>query len=85
MPTILVIYLAGDVGGAKEYEKETGTVIIERFRVEPAHSWGTGEESWTLLMGKDLMRNHNAVEEQVAKMAYISYQVNPALTRTDCL
>jgi L-ribulose-5-phosphate 4-epimerase len=67
-----------------EYEKETGTVIIERFKeLNPVHIPGVlvknhGPFSW----GKDPHEAvHNAVVmEQVAKMAYISYQVNPALT-----
>lgn len=67
-----------------EYEKETGTVIIERFKnLNPAHIPGVlvknhGPFSW----GKDPNDAvHNAVVmEQVAKMAFISKQVNPQLT-----
>jgi Ribulose-5-phosphate 4-epimerase and related epimerases and aldolases len=67
-----------------EYEKETGTVIIERFReINPVHIPGVlvknhGPFSW----GKDPYEAvHNAVVlEQVAKMASISLQVNPKLT-----
>ncbi len=67
-----------------EYEKETGTVIIDRFEgLNPDHipavlvknhgpfSWGENAHDAV----------HNAVVmEQVAKMAYISYGVNPSLT-----
>lgn len=67
-----------------DYEKETGTVIIERFKgLNPAHIPGVlvknhGPFAW----GKDPHEAvHNAVVmEQVAKMAYISRQVNPQLT-----
>ncbi len=72
-----------------EYEKETGTVIIERFReLNPAHIPGVlvknhGPFSW----GKDPHEAvHNAVVmEQVAKMAFIAYQVNPNLTMNELL
>ena len=67
-----------------DYEKDTGTVIIERFKdLNPAHVPGVlvknhGPFAW----GKDPHEAvHNAVVmEQVAKMAYISHQVNPQLT-----
>ncbi len=66
-----------------EYELETGNVIIERFNnINPVHVPGVlvcnhGPFSW----GKDAHDAvHNAVVmEQVAKMAYIAYTVNPAL------
>ncbi|SCD19726.1 L-ribulose-5-phosphate 4-epimerase UlaF [Proteiniphilum saccharofermentans] len=72
-----------------EYEKETGTVIIERFsELNPAHIPGVlvknhGPFSW----GKDPHEAvHNAVVmEQVAKMAFIAYQVNPNLTMNELL
>jgi len=72
-----------------EYEKETGSVIIERFRgLDPLHIPGVlvknhGPFSW----GKDAHEAvHNAVvTEQVAKMAYISLQVNPQLTMNKLL
>jgi L-ribulose-5-phosphate 4-epimerase len=72
-----------------EYEKETGTVIIERFRsLNPAHILGVlvknhGPFSW----GKDAQDAvHNAVVmEQVAKMAFIAQQINPALTMNPLL
>jgi L-ribulose-5-phosphate 4-epimerase len=71
----------GEVKG--EYEKETGTVIIERFQnINPDHVPAVlvcnhGPFSW----GKDAHDAvHNAVVmEQVAKMAYIAYTVNPNL------
>ncbi|MBP1637221.1 MAG: araD [Bacteroidetes bacterium] len=67
-----------------EYELETGKVIIERFqRLNPdfipgvlvknhgPFSWGNNAEDAV----------HNAlVMEQVAKMAYIAYSINPDLT-----
>lgn len=67
-----------------EYEKETGTVIIERFReLNPVYIPGVlvknhGPFSW----GKDPHEAvHNAVVmEQVAKMAFVSLQVNPQTT-----
>jgi len=67
-----------------EYELETGNVIIERFNeLNPDFIPGVlvknhGPFSW----GKDAHDAvHNAVVmEQVAKMAYIAYGVNPDLT-----
>lgn len=72
-----------------EYEKETGTVIIERFsELNPTHVPGVlvknhGPFSW----GKDPHEAvHNAVVmEQVAKMAFIAYNINPNLTMNDLL
>jgi len=66
-----------------EYEKETGNVIIERFKnINPVHVPGVlvcnhGPFSW----GKDAQDAvHNAVVmEQVGKMAYIAYTINPGL------
>ncbi len=67
-----------------EYEKETGNVIVKRFEnINPIENPGVlvknhGAFSW----GKDaVMAVHNAVVmETVAKMAYLSYGINPALT-----
>lgn len=72
-----------------EYEKATGTVIIERFQsLNPDHIPGAlvknhGPFSW----GKDAHDAvHNAVVmEQVAKMAFISKQLNPDLTMNPLL
>ena len=74
-----------------EYEKHTGTVIVERFveaGMNPMHTPGVlvknhGPFAW----GKDGDEAvHNAVVmEQVAKMAFVAYQVNPALTMNDLL
>lgn len=72
-----------------DYEKDTGTVIIERFKgLNPAHIPGVlvknhGPFAW----GKDPHDAvHNAVVmEQVAKMAFISRQVNPQLTMNSWL
>ena len=72
-----------------EYELETGNVIIERFKGQnPDFTPGVlvknhGPFAW----GKDAHDAvHNAVVmEQVAKMAYISYGVNPDLTMNNHL
>jgi L-ribulose-5-phosphate 4-epimerase len=71
------------------YEKETGTVIIERFKeLNPVHIPGVlvknhGPFSW----GKNAEEAvHNAVVmEQVAKMSFIAFQVNPELTMNELL
>jgi L-ribulose-5-phosphate 4-epimerase len=76
-----------EVKGA--YELETGNVIIKRFEgLNPVHTPGVlvknhGPFSW----GKDgFDAVHNAVVmEQVAKMAYIAFGVNPNLTMNDLL
>ncbi len=72
-----------------EYEKDTGTVIIESFRnINPDYVPGVlvknhGPFSW----GKNAADAvHNAVVmEQVAKMAYIAYGLNPNLTMNENL
>lgn len=72
-----------------DYEKDTGTIIIERFKgIEPMHIPGVlvknhGPFSW----GKDAHQAvHNAkVMEEVAKMAFIAYSVNPKLTMNKAL
>lgn len=72
-----------------DYELETGNVIIRRFEgLNPMHTPGVlvknhGPFAW----GKDPHEAvHNAVVmEQVAKMAAIAYQVNPALTMNQLL
>jgi L-ribulose-5-phosphate 4-epimerase len=72
-----------------EYEKETGTVIIERFDgINPTYVPGVlvqnhGPFSW----GKNASDAvHNAVVmEQVAKMAYIAFSINPNLTMNPLL
>lgn len=72
-----------------DYELETGNVIIERFQgINPVHVPGVlvknhGPFSW----GKDAHDAvHNAVVmEQVAKMAYVAYSVNPQLTMNPLL
>ena len=71
-----------EVKGA--YELETGNVIVRRFEeLNPVHTPGVlvknhGPFAW----GKDAHDAvHNAVVlEQVAKMAYIAYDINPQLT-----
>lgn len=72
-----------------DYELETGNVIVRRFRdINPVHTPGVlvknhGPFTW----GKDASEAvHNAVVlEQVAKMAYIAFGVNPALTMNPLL
>lgn len=67
-----------------DYELETGKVIVETFNgINPAHTPGVlvsnhGPFTW----GKDPHEAvHNAVVlEQVAKMAFVAFSVNPALT-----
>jgi len=71
------------------YEKDTGTVIVERFaHLNPDHLPGVlvknhGPFSW----GKNPHDAvHNAVVlEQVAKMAFIAYSINPQLTMNSML
>ncbi len=78
---------ADEVNG--QYELETGNVIINRFKgLNPMHTPGVlvknhGPFAW----GKDPHEAvHNAVVmEQVAKMASISYMVNPQLTMNPLL
>jgi len=72
-----------------EYEKETGKVIVERFKgLNPDYTPGVlvnnhGPFSW----GKDAHDAvHNAVVlEQVAKMAFIAYSINPELKMNETL
>ena len=72
-----------------EYELETGNVIVERFKgLNPVHTPGVlvknhGPFTW----GKDAFEAvHNAVVlEQVTKMAFISFSVNPSLTMNPLL
>ncbi len=73
------------------YERHTGTVIVRRFveaGMNPMHTPGVlvknhGPFAW----GKDAHEAvHNAVVmEQVAKMAFVAYQVNPALGMNELL
>jgi Ribulose-5-phosphate 4-epimerase and related epimerases and aldolases len=72
-----------------EYELETGQVIVERFKnLNPEHTPGVlvknhGPFTW----GKDADNAvHNAVVlEEIAKMASISYTINPSLTMNPLL
>ena len=73
------------------YEKETGTVVIDCFQTKnlnPAHTPGVlvknhGPFAWGKSPDEAV---HNAVVlEQVAKMAWVAYQVNPALTMNPLL
>lgn len=72
-----------------DYELETGKVIVKRFEgLNPTHTPGVlvknhGPFTWGKTPEEAV---HNAVVlEQVAKMAYISYMVNPALTMNPLL
>ena len=74
-----------------EYEKETGVVIVDRFRrdnINPVHTPAVlvknhGPFAW----GKDAAQAvyHAVVTEQVAKMAFVSFMVNPATTMNPLL
>ena len=72
-----------------QYELETGNVIVKRFaKLNPLHTPAVlvknhGPFSW----GKDAFDAvHNAVVmEQVAKMAFIAFGVNPSLTMNSLL
>ena len=80
---------AGEVEG--DYELETGNVIVNCFNdrnINPVHTPGVlvknhGPFAW----GKDPHDAvHNAVVmEQVAKMAFVAYSVNPSLTMNPLL
>jgi L-ribulose-5-phosphate 4-epimerase len=71
-----------EIGGA--YEKTTGTVIAETFhRLNPAHIPGVlvknhGPFAWGFTAADAV--HHAVVLEQVAKMAFVSYSLNPELT-----
>ena len=66
-----------------EYEKETGLVIVDRFKdLNPDYTPGVlvnnhGPFSWGA--NPDIAVHNAIVMEQVAKMAYISYNINPQL------
>ncbi len=66
-----------------DYEKETGNVIVERFKeINPMHVPGVlVENHGPFTWGKDADEAvYNAVVmEQVAKMAFISFNINPQL------
>jgi len=74
-----------------EYEWETGTVIVERFNKGGFNYEHTpavlvrnhGPFSWGPTAAKAL--ENSVVMEQVAKMAFISYSVNPKLQMSDLL
>lgn len=74
-----------------EYELETGNVIVKRFEdagINPMHTPGVlvknhGPFTWGKTPAEAV---HNAVVlEQVAKMAFVAYQVNPRLTMNPLL
>lgn len=72
-----------------DYELETGNVIVERFKdIDPIHTPGVlvknhGPFTW----GKDASEAvHNAVVlEQVAKMAFASFLINPGTSMNPLL
>lgn len=73
------------------YELETGKVIVRRFEeagINPMHTPGVlvknhGPFTWGKTPAEAV---HNAVVlEQVAKMAFVAYQVNPRLTMNPLL
>ncbi len=72
-----------------DYEKDTGTVIIDRFKgVNPNHIPGVlvknhGPFSWGATPDKAVY--NSKVMEEVAKMAFIAYSVNPSLTMNKAL
>jgi L-ribulose-5-phosphate 4-epimerase len=91
-------YFAGDIPCTRDmnpdeimgsYEKETGYVIIERFKnLDYCYVPGVlvknhGPFTW----GKNVVEAvHNSVVlEEIARMAYISYSVNPGLTMNPLL
>ena len=71
------------------YEKETGTTIIDRFRgINPLHIPAVlvknhGPFTW----GKDAASAvyNSKVLEEVAKMAFIAYSINPGLNMNNAL
>lgn len=74
-----------------DYELETGNVIVDRFvraQINPVHTPGVlvknhGPFSWGKTPAEAV---HNAVVmEQVAKMAFIAYSVNPELAMNQLL
>lgn len=74
-----------------DYELETGKVIVLRFEeagINPTHTPGVlvknhGPFTWGKTPAEAV---HNAVVlEQVAKMAFVAYQVNPRLTMNPLL
>lgn len=78
---------AGEVEG--QYELMTGNVIVERFEgLNPVHTPGVlvknhGPFSWGRTPDEAV---HNAVVmEQVAKMAFVAFSVNPSLTMNPLL
>lgn len=76
-----------EVQGA--YELETGNVIVKRFEgINPVHTPGVlvknhGPFSWG--KGADEAVHNAVVMEQVAKMAFIAFSVNPELTMNPLL
>ena len=80
-----------DVEIMGDYEKETGNVIVERFKtstINPIHTPGVlvknhGPFAW----GKDAYEAvyHAVVLEHIAKMTHITYSLNPKCTMNEFL
>ena len=72
-----------------EYEKNTGKVIIERFTesgLDPVETPGVLVRSHGVFaFGKDAAQSvyHATVIEEVAKMAYLTEQISPDVSRAD--
>lgn len=74
-----------------DYEEETGNVIVERFSASHINPLGTpcvlvknhGPFSWGKTAAEAVY--HAVVLEQVAKMAYITFMLNPEFTMNEYL
>jgi L-ribulose-5-phosphate 4-epimerase len=83
------VMTADEVNG--DYEYETGVVIARRFRdgnIDPMHTPGVlvrshGPFTWGLSAEKAV--ENSVVLEQVAKMAYVAYGINPSLAMNQLL
>jgi L-ribulose-5-phosphate 4-epimerase len=83
------VMTADEVNG--DYEYETGVVIARRFRdgnIDPMHTPGVlvrshGPFTWGLSAGMAV--ENSVVLEQVAKMAYVAYGINPSLAMNQLL
>lgn len=76
---------------SKAYEKETGNVIAERFfssRINPLHTPGVlvknhGSFTWGETASQAVL--HSIVLEEVAKMAFLAYNINSDLKMNELL
>jgi len=91
-------YFAGDIPCTRDmkeeevkgdYEKETGSVIVERFsNLNSRHIPGVlVKNHWPFTWGKNANEAvHNSVVlEEIAKMAFVAHSVNPHLTMNPLL